>query len=183
MSYLEKGALEHLPEASRWPKISGTGEYDYMELIAYIDGVFIDVPSTPDYWITARLNTAFKGHADICHNCTLDDIANTLQDIRKRANIGKYSPYKSSGFREKQPFRVEIEDKPREKVAEVTKKKNSCQNCGSTDHFANNCTMAKKKIYAIEKFQEEESPTEDSESDSICDAIREQCDEDQDTGE
>ncbi|MBW0493387.1 hypothetical protein O181_033102 [Austropuccinia psidii MF-1] len=36
-----------------------------MELIDYIDGFFIDVPSIPDYWITARLNTAFKGHASI----------------------------------------------------------------------------------------------------------------------
>ncbi|MBW0472903.1 hypothetical protein O181_012618 [Austropuccinia psidii MF-1] len=51
------------------------------------------------------------------HNCTLNDIANTLQDIRKRTNIGKYSPYKSSGFREKRPFRVELKDKPRERVA------------------------------------------------------------------
>ncbi|MBW0565226.1 hypothetical protein O181_104941 [Austropuccinia psidii MF-1] len=36
-----------------------------MELIAYIDGIFIDVPSIPDYWMTARLNTEFKGHASI----------------------------------------------------------------------------------------------------------------------
>ncbi|MBW0550819.1 hypothetical protein O181_090534 [Austropuccinia psidii MF-1] len=196
-----------------------------MELIDYIDGIFIYVPSIPDYWITARLNTAFKGNASIwytemkeihgrrnwpwwksqiiqnygngtwiwqktisfqnekysvdkdpyewclrkskrlkaidhqmniwmrnhklltqvpgelehsvkciCnHNCILDDIGNTLQDIRKRANIGKYSPYKSSSFREKQPFRVAFKDKPRERVVEVTKKKNSCHNCGSTD--------------------------------------------------
>ncbi|MBW0557210.1 hypothetical protein O181_096925, partial [Austropuccinia psidii MF-1] len=37
-------------------------------------------------------------HAVKCrcnHNCTLDDIANTLQDIRKRTNIGKFTPYKS----------------------------------------------------------------------------------------
>ncbi|MBW0496139.1 hypothetical protein O181_035854 [Austropuccinia psidii MF-1] len=36
-----------------------------MELLEYIDGIFIDVPSIPDYWITARLNTAFKGNASI----------------------------------------------------------------------------------------------------------------------
>ncbi|MBW0572160.1 hypothetical protein O181_111875 [Austropuccinia psidii MF-1] len=59
-SYSEKEALKQLPEASRWPKFSGTGEYDHMELIYYID-----VPSIPDYWITSRLNTAFKGHAII----------------------------------------------------------------------------------------------------------------------
>ncbi|MBW0549835.1 hypothetical protein O181_089550 [Austropuccinia psidii MF-1] len=38
-----------------------------MELIDYIDGLFIDVPSIPDYWITATLNTAFKGHASILY--------------------------------------------------------------------------------------------------------------------
>ncbi|MBW0502169.1 hypothetical protein O181_041884 [Austropuccinia psidii MF-1] len=57
MSYSQKKALKHLPEASSWPKFSGTGEYDHMELIDYIDGIFIDVPSIPDYWITARPNT------------------------------------------------------------------------------------------------------------------------------
>ncbi|MBW0570006.1 hypothetical protein O181_109721, partial [Austropuccinia psidii MF-1] len=65
MSYSEKEALKQLPEASSWPKFSGTGEYDHMELIDYIDGLFIDVSSIPDCWITARLNTAFKGHANI----------------------------------------------------------------------------------------------------------------------
>ncbi|MBW0509919.1 hypothetical protein O181_049634 [Austropuccinia psidii MF-1] len=28
-------------------------------------GLFIDLPSIPEYWITARLNTEFKGHAII----------------------------------------------------------------------------------------------------------------------
>ncbi|MBW0507415.1 hypothetical protein O181_047130 [Austropuccinia psidii MF-1] len=67
----------------------------------------------------------------ICNqSCTLDDISNTLQDVRKRKNIWKYSPYKSSSFKKKQPFRVYIKDKPKERMAEVTKKKNSCHNCG-----------------------------------------------------
>ncbi|MBW0551929.1 hypothetical protein O181_091644 [Austropuccinia psidii MF-1] len=120
-------------------------------------------------------------HAVKCRcnqNCTLEDIANTLQDIRKRTNIGKFTPYRSSGFKEKQPLRVELKDKPRETVAEVEKKKNSCHNCGSTDHYANNCPKAKKKVYAIEKVPEEESPTDDSESDSMGDAIREKYDYD-----
>ncbi|MBW0585445.1 hypothetical protein O181_125160 [Austropuccinia psidii MF-1] len=89
------------------------------------------------------------------HNFTLDDTANSLQDVRKRTNIGKYTPYKSSGFKEKQPFRVGFKYKPRERVAEVAKKKNSCHNCGSTDHYANNCPKEKKKVYAIEKVPEE----------------------------
>ncbi|MBW0538201.1 hypothetical protein O181_077916 [Austropuccinia psidii MF-1] len=36
MSYSEKEALKKLPEASIWHKVSGTGEYDHMELIDYI---------------------------------------------------------------------------------------------------------------------------------------------------
>ncbi|MBW0470447.1 hypothetical protein O181_010162 [Austropuccinia psidii MF-1] len=99
-------------------------------------------------------------HAVKCRcneNCTLDDISNTLQDLRKRTNIGKFTPLK--------------------------KKKNSCHNCGSTDHYSNNCPKAKKKVYAIEKVPGEESPTEDSESDSMGDAIREPSDDDQDPRE
>ncbi|MBW0589061.1 hypothetical protein O181_128776 [Austropuccinia psidii MF-1] len=65
MSYSEKKSLKQLPEASSWPKFSGTGEYDHMELIYYIDLLLINVPSIADYWITARINTEFKGHASI----------------------------------------------------------------------------------------------------------------------
>ncbi|MBW0573687.1 hypothetical protein O181_113402 [Austropuccinia psidii MF-1] len=65
MAYSEKEALNQIPEASSWPKFSETGEYDHMELIDYIDGLFINVPSIPDYWITARINTEFEGHAII----------------------------------------------------------------------------------------------------------------------
>ncbi|MBW0570343.1 hypothetical protein O181_110058 [Austropuccinia psidii MF-1] len=65
MTYSEKEALKQLPEASSWPKFSGIGEYDQMEIIDYIDGLFIDVLSLPHYWITTILNKAFKGHASI----------------------------------------------------------------------------------------------------------------------
>ncbi|MBW0575593.1 hypothetical protein O181_115308 [Austropuccinia psidii MF-1] len=240
MSYSEKEALKHLPEASSQPKFSGTGEYDHMELIDYIDGLFIDVPSIPDYCITARLNTSFKGHAGMWYKemkeihgrgnwpwwksqiiqkysngawiwqeimsfdndkysmdkdpyewClrqskilkAIDPQMNIKMNIRKRTNIGKFTPYKSSGFKEKQPFRVDFKDKPKERVAEVAKKRNYCHNCGSTDYYANNCPKAKKKVYAIEKVPEEESPTEDSESDSMGDSIRDLSDDDQDPKE
>ncbi|MBW0507448.1 hypothetical protein O181_047163 [Austropuccinia psidii MF-1] len=53
MSYSEKESSKQQPEASSWPKFSGTGEYDNMEIIDYIYGIFIDVPRIPDYWITA----------------------------------------------------------------------------------------------------------------------------------
>ncbi|MBW0549033.1 hypothetical protein O181_088748 [Austropuccinia psidii MF-1] len=55
-------------------------------------------------------------HAVKCRcnqNRTLDDIAHTLQEIRKRTNMGKFTPYKSSGLKEKQPFRMEFKDKPK----------------------------------------------------------------------
>ncbi|MBW0486964.1 hypothetical protein O181_026679 [Austropuccinia psidii MF-1] len=125
-------------------------------------------------------------HAVKCRcnqSCTIDDISKTLQDVRKRTNIGKYSKWKSSSFEEKQPFKVYFKDKPKERVEEVTKKKNSCHNCGSTDHYANNCPKAKKKAYAIEQVPEEEFPTEDSESDSMGDSIREKSDEGQELRE
>ncbi|MBW0549181.1 hypothetical protein O181_088896 [Austropuccinia psidii MF-1] len=65
MTYSEKEALKQLPEATSWPKFSGIGGYDNVELNYYIYGLFIDAPNIPDYWITARLNTYFKGHASI----------------------------------------------------------------------------------------------------------------------
>ncbi|MBW0474247.1 hypothetical protein O181_013962 [Austropuccinia psidii MF-1] len=65
MSYFEKEASKQLPEALRWLKFFSTGEYDYMELVEYINELLIDVPSIPDYWITARLNTEFKGHSSV----------------------------------------------------------------------------------------------------------------------
>ncbi|MBW0502175.1 hypothetical protein O181_041890 [Austropuccinia psidii MF-1] len=68
-------------------------------------------------------------------------------------------------------------------MEEVTKKKNICHNFSSTDHYANNYPKAKKKVYSIEKVPQQESPTKDSESDSMGDDIREQSDDDQDPRE
>ncbi|MBW0480144.1 hypothetical protein O181_019859 [Austropuccinia psidii MF-1] len=97
------------------------------------------MPGEQEHAVKCRCNQSF----------TVDQIANTSQYVRKRTNIGTNSPYRSSGFRENQHFRVDFKDKPRERVAEVTKKKNSCHNCGSTDHYANNCPKARKKFYRI----------------------------------
>ncbi|MBW0465960.1 hypothetical protein O181_005675 [Austropuccinia psidii MF-1] len=116
-----------------------------------------------------KLLTQIPGELEHAVNCrcnqnfTLDEIANTLEDVRKRTNIGKYFQYKSSGSKEKQTFRVEFKEKPRERVAEVAKKKYSCHDCGSTDNYSNNCPKAKKKVYSIERVPEEESPTADCE--------------------
>ncbi|MBW0487714.1 hypothetical protein O181_027429 [Austropuccinia psidii MF-1] len=137
-----------------------------MELIDYIDGLFIDVPSIPDYWITARLDTAFKGHASIWYT--------EMKEIHGRRNW----PWWKSQIIQKYS-----NDKPKEIIAEVTKKKNTCHNCGSTDQYANNCQKEKKKVYSIEQVPEAEYPTEDSELDSMGDSIREQSDDDQDPRE
>ncbi|MBW0547274.1 hypothetical protein O181_086989 [Austropuccinia psidii MF-1] len=114
--------------------------------------------------MSGELEHVVKGRCN--KNFTLDHNSNTLQDVRKRTNIGKYFPYKRSSFKEKHSFRVEFKDNPREKVAEVTKKRNSYHHCGSTDHYANKFPKAKKKV------PEEEYPTEYSESDTMGDAIR-----------
>ncbi|MBW0486410.1 hypothetical protein O181_026125 [Austropuccinia psidii MF-1] len=238
--YSEKEALKKLPEASSWPRFSGTGEYDHMELINHIDGLFIYVPSIPDYWITARLNTAFKGHASIWYTemeeihgrrnwpCWKGQIIQKYSNgpciwqktmsfendkcsvdkdpyewcLRKSKRLKAIDPQVNTQMRNhklltQMPGELEHalkcrcnqnltldemantlkDDKPKEIVAEVAKKKNSCHNCGSTDHYSNNCPKAKKKVYAIEKVPEEESPIEDTDSDSMGDAIREQSDE------
>ncbi|MBW0528081.1 hypothetical protein O181_067796 [Austropuccinia psidii MF-1] len=52
----------------------------------------------------------------ICNQSfTLCDIANTLKDVRKRKNIGKNSLNRGNSFKEKQTYRFENKDKPKEK--------------------------------------------------------------------
>ncbi|MBW0475041.1 hypothetical protein O181_014756 [Austropuccinia psidii MF-1] len=192
--YAEKEALEQIPEASSWPKFCGTGEYDHIELIYYIDGLSLDVPCIPDYWITARLNTEFKGHGSICYTEMKEIHGRRIWPWWRSQIIQKYGNGTGYGKRQchlimtitlwTKIFMSEFKDKPKERVAEVEKKKNSSHNCGSTDHYANNCPKAKKEAYSIKKLPEEESPTEDSESESMGDAIRDESDHDQDpTGE
>ncbi|MBW0547480.1 hypothetical protein O181_087195, partial [Austropuccinia psidii MF-1] len=91
MSYSEREALKQLPEASSWPKLAGTGKYDHMELIDCIDTLFIDVPSIPDYWITARLNTEFNGHAIICYTEMKEILGRRHWQWWKSQIIQKYS--------------------------------------------------------------------------------------------
>ncbi|MBW0561802.1 hypothetical protein O181_101517 [Austropuccinia psidii MF-1] len=128
MSYSEKESLKQLPEALSWPKLYGIGEYDYMKLIYYIDGLFIDVPSIPDYCITAILNTASKGHASIWYT--------EMREIHGRRNW----PWWKSQIIQKS-------------------------------------SNGKEESLCFWKVQKEESPKEDSETDPIGAAIREQSDD------
>ncbi|MBW0479119.1 hypothetical protein O181_018834 [Austropuccinia psidii MF-1] len=193
MYYSEKEAFKQLPEASHWP-ISGAGEYDRMELIDYIDGLFIDIPSIQDYWITARLNTAFKGHAIIWYT--------EMKEIHGRKNW----PWWKSQIIKKSindPYEWCLRQSKRLKAIDpqmniqVRNHKLLTQIQGELEHAVkfrcnHNCTLddientsqdAKKEVYAIEKVPEEESPTEDSDSDSMGDAIREQSEEEKDPRE
>ncbi|MBW0503773.1 hypothetical protein O181_043488 [Austropuccinia psidii MF-1] len=77
-------------------------------------------------------------------------------------------------FKRETTFQGGLQRQTEEKMEEVIKKKNTLHNLGLTDHYANNCPKAKKKFYSIEQFSEEESPTEESESASMGDAMREQ---------
>ncbi|MBW0492239.1 hypothetical protein O181_031954 [Austropuccinia psidii MF-1] len=116
-------------------------------------------------------------------SCTIDKISKTLKYLRKKKNIGKNSLFRGNSFKEKQPYRFDNKDNPKEKIADGTKKKKNFQNCGLTDHFDNNYPKEKNRIHAIGKVPEEETQEEDSESDSIGQAIREIFDDDQDTTE
>ncbi|MBW0533223.1 hypothetical protein O181_072938 [Austropuccinia psidii MF-1] len=81
------------------------------------------IPGELEHAVRFRCNKGF----------TLDDISNTLQDVRKQTNIGKYSQYRSSSFKYKEPFRVEFKDKAKERLEEVTKKKKYCHNYSMGD--------------------------------------------------
>ncbi|MBW0465346.1 hypothetical protein O181_005061 [Austropuccinia psidii MF-1] len=105
MKYSEKEALKQLPEASNWSKFSGVGEYDHMDLIDYIDGLCIDVPSIPDYCIAARLNTAFQGHASVWYT-EMKEISGRgnwqwwkSQIIQKYSNEKELFPTKEKNFK------------------------------------------------------------------------------------
>ncbi|MBW0501300.1 hypothetical protein O181_041015 [Austropuccinia psidii MF-1] len=192
MSYSEKEALKQLPEASSWPKFSGTGEYDHMELIHYIYGLFIDVPSIPDYWITARLNTALKGHPGISYTEMKEIHGGRVKSSKSTVIVLGYGK-KTMSFEndkysvDKDPYewclkkskRLEAID-PQMNI-QMRNQKLLTQLPGEPEHA--NFPKAKKKVYSIEKVPEEESPTEDSESDSLGDAIRELSDDDQDPKE
>ncbi|MBW0461945.1 hypothetical protein O181_001660 [Austropuccinia psidii MF-1] len=62
ISYSEEKGSKKLPEVVNWPRFSGVGEYDHMDIIDYIDELSVDFQKIPEYWITTRLNNKFGGH-------------------------------------------------------------------------------------------------------------------------
>ncbi|MBW0563366.1 hypothetical protein O181_103081 [Austropuccinia psidii MF-1] len=145
-----------------------------MELIDYIDGLFTYVPSIPDYWTTSRLNTAFKVHASIWYT--------EMKEIHGRRNCPWWKSQITQKYRNgtwiwQKTIRTQRKGgrsgKEEKFLSQLWLNRPPCQQL----------SKAKKKVYAIEKVPEEESPTEYSDPDSIGDAIREQSDDDQDPGE
>ncbi|MBW0504264.1 hypothetical protein O181_043979 [Austropuccinia psidii MF-1] len=185
-----------------------------MELIDYIDGLFIDVPRIPDYWITARLNKSFKGHASIWYtemkaiHCRRSRSWWKNQIIQKYRN-GTWIWQRTISFEnykysvDKDPYEWCLSQSkiikaidPQTKNSDGNQKlltqilgelehavKCRCNPNCTLDDFANTLQDAKKKVYAIGKVLEEESPTKDSESESVGYAIREQFDDGQDPRE
>ncbi|MBW0516876.1 hypothetical protein O181_056591 [Austropuccinia psidii MF-1] len=79
-----------------------------------------------------------------------DDIANVIQDFRKKTTIGSSSPYRSHDSIGKQKLLMEKDIKPIN-CSEEPKRISICYNCGSPYHYANDCPKGKKIIFSIKK--------------------------------
>ncbi|MBW0495435.1 hypothetical protein O181_035150 [Austropuccinia psidii MF-1] len=253
MNCSQKEESKQLPEASSWPEFSGIGEYDQLEIIDYIDGLFTDVPSIPDYWITARLNTAFKGNASIWYTemkeipgrrnwpwwrsqiiqkygndtwirqktlsfendrykvdkdhydwclrqskrliaidphittevrnhkllnklpgdlehavkcrfskeSTLDEIANTLQEVRIRTSIGRYNNNIIGDNRENPTLEAK---ETHDSESEIT---TGFYNCESPNHYAENSPKDREEILARKEQARKDQDGHESNSDSV----------------
>ncbi|MBW0482375.1 hypothetical protein O181_022090 [Austropuccinia psidii MF-1] len=105
-------------------------------------------------------------HAIKCRcnqSCTLDDISNTLQDLRKRTIIGKYYPYKSRSFKQKKPFHDGNQGKTQRKSGRSDQQAKHFSQLWVTRSLCKKLSKGKSKVYDIEQVPEEESPTEYSE--------------------
>ncbi|MBW0547291.1 hypothetical protein O181_087006 [Austropuccinia psidii MF-1] len=148
-----KGPCHLKMKNTLWTKIHMSGVSDSLKKLKAIDPqmniemrnhkLLPQMPGELEHAVKCRCN----------QNCTLDDIANMSQEVSKRTNIGKYTPYKSSGFKEKQPFWVEFKDKPREWVAEVEKKKTLVENVIQQTTMATTVQSQRKKSVRLRKSQ------------------------------
>ncbi|MBW0528705.1 hypothetical protein O181_068420 [Austropuccinia psidii MF-1] len=109
-------------------------------------------------------------------SCTLHEMANTSQDVRKTTNIGKYSQFRSSSFKGKEDFRVQLKEKPKEKMAEVTKERNTCTNVDQQTIMPITSQRQRIKYMALKKSHRNMNQT-------MGYAIREKSDDDQDPRE
>ncbi|MBW0550284.1 hypothetical protein O181_089999 [Austropuccinia psidii MF-1] len=109
-------------EESNYPKYSN-GTWIWQKTMSFENDKY-SVDKDPYEWcltqskrlkaIDPQINTQMRNHklltqmpGELKHsvkcrcrqNCTLDDIANTLQYMGKRTNIVKFTPYRSSSFK------------------------------------------------------------------------------------
>ncbi|MBW0530779.1 hypothetical protein O181_070494 [Austropuccinia psidii MF-1] len=160
ITYSEKEALKQLPEASSWPKYSSIGEYDNMELIDYIVGLFTDVPSIQDYWITSRLNTAFKGHASIWYT-EMKEIHGKRNLPWIRTSIGRYNTHSTADNREKPTLEAK---EAHDSEYEITTRFHSFE---SPNHYAENPPKDREEIFASQEETRKDQECHESDSDSV----------------
>ena len=60
--------LKNMPPTSEWPKFSGEGEYDFNEIIEFIDDLFVNIPNFPNYAVTRKLGMIFTKVALLWYN-------------------------------------------------------------------------------------------------------------------
>ncbi|MBW0583883.1 hypothetical protein O181_123598 [Austropuccinia psidii MF-1] len=105
-------------------------------------------------------------HAVKCrcnHNCTLDDIENTLQDVRKRTNIGcSLKTNTEKGWQKWKRRKIIFATVVQQTIMPTTVQRK------------------REKSMPLRTSQGRNPQTQDSEPDSMVDAIREQSDDDQD---
>ncbi|MBW0496744.1 hypothetical protein O181_036459 [Austropuccinia psidii MF-1] len=128
------------------------------------------IPGELEHAIKCRCNQSF----------TLYNIANTLQDVRKKKNIGKKSVYRANSFNKTHPCRLENKDKPKEKNSRCDQEEEHFSRLWINRPLYHKVSKAKKDIYSFEKVPEEEAQEEDSESEFMGNSIREISDDDQD---
>ncbi|MBW0501491.1 hypothetical protein O181_041206 [Austropuccinia psidii MF-1] len=77
---------------------------------------------------------------------TLDEISNTLQEVRIRTSIGRHNFHIPGNNRENQTLEAKEAPDPEE-----LKKTKTCHNCRSPTHYADNCAKEKKEIFEREE--------------------------------
>ena len=83
--------LKNLPATSDWPKFSGEGEYDFNEMIDFIDDLFMNIPDFPDYAVVTKLSIVFTKSALLWYNDTKKTYGKQTWDWWKKAIIRRYN--------------------------------------------------------------------------------------------
>ncbi|MBW0521278.1 hypothetical protein O181_060993 [Austropuccinia psidii MF-1] len=163
MTYSEKEALKQLTDASSWPQFSGIGEYDHMELIDYIDGIFTTPPKIRNHKLLTKLPGDLE-HPVKCRcskESTLDKISITLKEVRIRTSIGRYNTHSTGDNRENPTL------EPKETHDSESEITTGFQNCESPNHNADNFPKDREEISARGEEIRKDQEGHESDSDSV----------------